>query len=735
MALRRVISGLTLAVAFAGESAAQEARRVDFARDIQPLFQEHCVGCHGPSQQSGGLRLDQRSSAMAIRGGTRIGPGNAAGSRLYMKLTGTKYGSRMPPTGPLPVEKIELIKTWIDQGAEWPDSLSGEKPPTPADPKAVRLMTALRDGDRKTFERLLGSAREAVNLRGAGGTTPLMYATLYGDLESLRHLLDRGADPNLANDAGATALMWAVDDADKTRLLLERGAKATAVSNDDRSPLAIALERRNSVTVVKLLLEHGEKLDSLSARNRNALRFAGGDEATLRLLLDKGADAASLSAGLQTAFLENCAACVELLIKSAPKPLLSSVLFSPAQGNVKTLRKLFDAGADGRFTLPGLQFTPLMYAGSSETGPPESVQLLIEHGADVNVKTADGSTALDFALRQGRTEMIDTLKRAGAQEGDTKSPAVPKPKPAQSARAAIDRAIPLLQHADVEFLRKSGCVSCHNNNLTAMTVAAARKSGIAVNEQTAQGQVKTIAAYLESNRERALQGLSIPGGPDTVGYILLGLAAENYAPDAATDAEARFLKGSQRMDGSWRNIGGRPPIEVSDIQCTATAMRALQVYGIRTQRSDYEQAVQLAAKWLANAQPATTEDRAFQLLGMAWSQASHDGIRKAAASLLAAQRPDGGWAQLPTLPSDAYATGQALVALRTSGAATASQAVYKRGAQFLLSNQLEDGSWYVRSRSIPFQPYFESGFPHARDQFISAAATNWATMALIGTLR
>jgi hypothetical protein len=50
---------------------------------------------------------------------------------------------------------------------------------------------------------------------------------------------------------------------------------------------------------------------------------------------------------------------------------------------------------------------------------------------------------------------------------------------------------------------------------------------------------------------------------------------------------------------------------------------------------------------------------------------------------------------------------------------------------FLLRTQLEDGSWFVRSRAIPVQPYFDSGFPHGRDQFISAAATNWATMALM----
>jgi hypothetical protein len=99
-------------------------------------------------------------------------------------------------------------------------------------------------------------------------------------------------------------------------------------------------------------------------------------------------------------------------------------------------------------------------------------------------------------------------------------------------------------------------------------------------------------------------------------------------------------------------------------------------------------------------------------------------------NLIALQRADGGWGQLPTLQSDAYATGQALMALGASGL-SAKDPVYRRGVTFLLRTQLEDGSWFVRSRAVPIQPYFDSGFPHEHDQFISAAATNWATMALI----
>src|SRR4051812_47300984 len=96
-----------------------------------------------------GFRLDRRCDAM--RGGTItvITPGSGEGSRLYQKLIGNKYGPQMPPTGPLSQEQIDTIKAWIDQGAEWPDDLSGDMPPPPPDPMAAPIIQALRHGDRQ----------------------------------------------------------------------------------------------------------------------------------------------------------------------------------------------------------------------------------------------------------------------------------------------------------------------------------------------------------------------------------------------------------------------------------------------------------------------------------------------------------------------------------------------------------------------------------------------------------
>jgi squalene cyclase len=98
------------------------------------------------------------------------------------------------------------------------------------------------------------------------------------------------------------------------------------------------------------------------------------------------------------------------------------------------------------------------------------------------------------------------------------------------------------------------------------------------------------------------------------------------------------------------------------------------------------------------------------------------------------QRADGGWAQLPGMASDAYATATALTALHQAGDVALTDAVCQRALNWLLNAQLPDGSWHVATRSTPIQTYYESGYPHGEDQFISITAAGWATMALVEAL-
>jgi hypothetical protein len=148
--------------------------------------------------------------------------------------------------------------------------------------------------------------------------------------------------------------------------------------------------------------------------------------------------------------------------------------------------------------------------------------------------------------------------------------------------------------------------------------------------------------------------------------------------------------------------------------------------------------------WLKTATPHETEDRVFRLWAMKVAGASADELHTAASELLKTQRGNGGFSQLDedrkgkepgrgggNSASDAYATGSALMALHIAGGLATDDPAYRRGLAYLIGSQRADGSWLVKSRSKPFQPYFESGFPHRGDQFISAAATAWAVGALV----
>jgi ankyrin repeat protein len=564
-----------------------------------------------------------------------------------------------------------------------------------------------------------------------------MYAVLYADADAVKRLLDSGADPNTRNDAGATALMWAISDLEKTRLLLTHGADVNARSDEGRTPLLIAARLNGAKDVVKLLLDRGANPSAkvgglLGEETPLSQAMYAADEPIFRLLLEHGAD--RKAAGVLTltwAFRARCEKCVADLIGTAAPDVLTQVSFfvSPPLGTGLAAKSLVERGVDPKAKGPDGR-SLLMVNAASGSFPLDSIRTLIDKGADLNDKAPDGQTALDFARRQGQTPVADLLLKSGAKPGETAAAPALEPKPAASIRAAVERSIPLLQRADATFLRKQGCVSCHNNTLGALAVAAARKRGVGVDEENVRRQVKTISIYIDSWRERALQAVGIPGDADTVSYILLGLAAENYPADPATDALAYFLKNQQLSDGRWMPFAQRPPIESSEVQVTAISLRALQLYGMKSQRAAYEKSVQAAAGWLERAQPQDTQDRAFRLMGLTWAGVRKEAIQSAASDLAALQRPDGGWAQTPTLASDAYATGQALAALQESGALKPADPVCARAGQFLLKTQLADGSWYVHSRVVPLQPYFESDFPHGQDQWISAAATSWAAKAL-----
>jgi Ankyrin repeats (3 copies) len=369
-------------------------------------------------------------------------------------------------------------------------------------------------------------------------------------------------------------------------------------------------------------------------------------------------------------------------------------------------------GADVTAT-DGSGATTLMWAAYDEHADPTLVRELLAKGVDPNAKNKAGETALLWAMRRGNTPVVEALMQAGASGREMVKP-------------AVEKAVALLLKTGPQFVRVSGCTSCHNQSLPQMAYSTARARGFAVDEKSARYQVDAVVATFKPLVPDMMAGKpNVPDPAISVSYALVGLAAEGYAPDRTTGAMAHLVSLQQTGDGSFLAFPARPPIESSVFTATALSVRALQVYG-----KDVDHAVERARNWLERAQPQTTEDRAMQLLGLRWTKADRKAIESAAGRLLAEQRADGGWGQLTTLESDAYATGQALAALRISGQLQPSDAAWQKGAGFLLRTQLEDGSWLVRSRTFPFQPYKESGFPHGKNQWISAAGSSWAVLAL-----
>ena len=740
-----------LACVFTQGLFAQAPTKIDFGRDVQPIFRQSCVGCHGPSQQMNGLRLDRKSSVFK-NGLRRVVPGSTENSLLYHRLAGTEFGLQMPPTGPLRPEQLNIIKAWIEQGADWPDDLANEVAVAPLNPKALAMIDALRNGDRQTFLKFVAEDAKLLNARGPEGSTPFMYAVLYSDASFLEQLLKKGADPNARNDVKATPLMWAATNLENTRVLVTHGADVNATSDDIRTPLIIAAGRPGGAPIVKLLLDRGANPNPTKNPFAEPSPFVqatlAGDDESMRLLLDHGAQIKDTSGlALSLAVTVNCAKCVDLLVsKNLNKDDYTFALLVTAfLGDAKAIRLMLDHGADVNVPDP-LGRTVLMYAALSDSMPLESVRLLVEHGANVNAKSlharsADtGQSVLDIAKLYGQTPIVDLLVKAGATTVGRSTPNV-QPARGNTIQAAIQRSLPLLQRADAGFTAKSGCISCHNESLAAMTVGLARKNGFRIDEQISAQQVKVNVDYLQQRLDALHQGFFSAQvgaeavadlfGPSVLAYILLGLDAEHYKADINTDAVAMYIKSRQMADGHWAygTADGRPPICLDYIGQTVLSMRALQLYPLKVGRAEYEKSVQLAAAWLVRTEPKTYEDRIWRLLGLAWAGKDKGAIRKAQQEVLTMQRSDGGWSDLPSMASNAYTTGRTLFALQAAGLATSDPA-YQRAVQFLLNTQAEDGSWYVQTRALALQPYFETGFPYGVDQFISAAGTSWATMAL-----
>ncbi len=751
---------IVAATAPRGSSAQDAASRVDFKRDVAPVLQQQCVDCHGPDMQMADLRLDQRRFVLGDEADPDlVKAGKSAESLLIRRLVDAKLGLIMPPTFPfppgeklgLPEATIQVLKSWIDQGAQWPDglALASDGAGSAENAKVRALVAAIREGNHKIAAELLSSDKELVDALDRYGQTPLMHAGVYSDAAMVKLLLAHGADVNFASRDGATALMLAAGDFDKVELLLARGAKLDAKSNIGRTPLLIAAAFPGNVKTVRLLLAQGAKINDQDKFGETCLTSASkrGDVEMVKALIEAGADVTAgaswpgQSPLIWAAEEGNRETLACLLDHGAGKvqPHLDFALSTAARrGSLAAVRLLMERGANPNTPSPLSEYTPLMWAAYCEVADLEIVRLLLAKGADPKAKGSDdGETALSLAKRRGSSAVVELLEGKPGVRGQESVVRGQEQEVVseERIRTAAEKSLELLQKCGPTFFVKSGCVACHQQSVTSLAVAEARKRGVKVDEKTAREQIHVTAQFIKTTRERFLERSDHPGGSaPTVGYFAVGLGAENYPPDEITDGMIIELAGRQQLDGSWTAFSHRPPLEYSRISATALAIRAMQLYGLPGLKAKYEKQIERGAEWLAAAQPAATSDHAFRLLGLAWVGRDAAQVKAEVNSLLKSQNKDGGWSEQPGLDSDAYATGLALYGLSAAGGLASTDQAYQRGVAYLLRTQHADGSWHVKTRSFAFQPYFESGFPHGHDQWISAAATGFAAVALMQAL-
>lgn len=306
------------------------------------------------------------------------------------------------------------------------------------------------------------------------------------------------------------------------------------------------------------------------------------------------------------------------------------------------------------------------------------------------------------------------------------------PGPAMEViRAAVEKSLPLLTAgARGSMEKRERCFTCHNQGLPIMALTTAQSRGFKVDAEELKKQVKFTADFLTKNQTNYLAGKGQGGQTDTAGYALWALDNGGWKPDATTAAVAQYLLVWQKELEHWKPQSRRPPTEQSLFTSTHAALRGLKTFGTPEQRERIEQRTGQVRVWLLKTPAQDNEDRVFRLRALQLAGAPEAEVRKATQELLDTQRPDGGWAQLTDLESDAYATATSLTALHQAGGVATTAEAYRKGLRFLLAQQQADGSWHVKTRSKPIQSYYESGYPHGPDQFISISAASWATTAL-----
>ncbi len=216
-----------------------------------------------------------------------------------------------------------------------------------------------------------------------------------------------------------------------------------------------------------------------------------------------------------------------------------------------------------------------------------------------------------------------------------------------------------------------------------------------------------------------------------IGAVFIAVAAESLPSlEPGQKQSLRLLTDDivkkQRADGSWEFFLSRPPINENQSTDAAWIIMSLQGEAGPDTPASHRAALEKALAWLAAAKlPDNYQVKVLKLLVAIRAGKPRGDLQSSIDQLLALQRSDGGWSQLPETPTDAFATGQTLYVLSLAGY-TSERVEIKRAIDFLTTTQKPDGSWPMTSRATP------DGKPGSAKLLspITCASTAWATLGL-----
>ena len=268
------------------------------------------------------------------------------------------------------------------------------------------------------------------------------------------------------------------------------------------------------------------------------------------------------------------------------------------------------------------------------------------------------------------------------------SAAFAEPIAAPAIQASATRAVAVLEKSIRVWHQNRTCFSCHHQGLAIALVAEARTRGIVVDDALARTNISVGLQGLKS-LDRAVQAAQqIDPAADT-GSQLVAAKVAGVPRGLVREVYAATVAKRQRPDGGWETLDNRPPQAWSRVSATTSRSKESGPTCPRTENRRPRRGPAARATGCSRT-PRDTEDRAFQIFGALEAGVGREAVKPMATALVAEQRADGGWAQLPSRSSDAYATGEALVALYDAGLGPADPAI-RRGLSYCSTRSSRTG--------------------------------------------